>query len=113
MGHFIRMACECPNCKRIDDLNESQSGSIITFVNKLAKAIKDEYPDILIHTFAYQYSRKTPKKVIPDNNIIVRLCNIECSWSKSIEELATNNPQSESFKFYNDLVDWSKITNRL
>ena len=113
MGHFIRMACECPNCKRIDDLNESQSGSIIPFVNKLAKAIKDEYPDILIHTFAYQYSRKTPKKVIPDNNIIVRLCNIECSWSKSIEELATNNPQSESFKFYNDLIDWSKITNRL
>ena len=113
MGHFIKMACECENCKKIDEENNSQSGSIITFVNKLANEIKKEFPDKLIHTFAYQYSRKTPTKVIPLENVIVRLCNIECSWSRSIEESAKINKTSESAKFYQDLIDWSKITNRL
>jgi len=113
MGHFIKMACECENCKKIDLENESQSGSIITFVNKLAREIKREYPDKLIHTFAYQYSRKTPKKVIPENDVIVRLCNIECSWDKSIEEGALLDVESRSGKFYQDLLDWGKITNRL
>ena len=76
MGHFTKMACECENCKKIDEENNSQSGSIITFVNKLATALQEEFPNKLIHTFAYQYSRKTPTKVIPHKNIIVRLCNI-------------------------------------
>lgn len=113
MGHFIKMACECEHCKKIDDANNSQSGSIITFVNRLAKEIKKEYPDVLIHTFAYQYSRKAPSAVVPDENVIVRLCNIECSWSNSILELANKNPNCESAHFYSDLLNWSKITNRL
>ena len=113
MGHFTKMACECENCKKIDQANNSQSGSIITFVNKLASEIKKEFPDKLIHTFAYQYSRKTPTNVIPLENVIVRLCNIECSWSKSIEELAKENPTCESALFLKDLQDWGKITNRL
>lgn len=113
MGHFIKMACECDECKKIDDDNHSQSGSIITFVNKIAKEIKKEFPNKLIHTFAYQYSRKAPTKVIPLDNVIVRLCNIECSWAKSIKEQALNNPNSEEAKFLNDLTSWSKITNRL
>ena len=113
MGHFIKMACECENCKKIDDENNSQSGSIITFVNKLATSIQEEFPDKLIHTFAYQYSRKTPTKVIPHKNIIVRLCNIECSWAKSIEESALLNPNGRDGLFLNDLLNWSKITNHL
>ena len=113
MGHFIKMACECDECKKIDEENNSQSGSIITFVNKIAEVIKKEFPNKLIHTFAYQYSRKTPTKVIPNDNVIVRLCNIECSWSRSIEESKEKDPHSESAKFYEDLLNWSKITKRL
>ena len=112
MGHFIKMACECDECKRIDEENNSQSGSIITFVNKLAKVLKEEYPDKLIHTFAYQYSRKTPTNVKPLDNVIIRLCNIECTWSKSILE-SSKDVKSEAYKFYQDLLNWSKITNRL
>ena len=107
------MACECENCKKIDEENNSQSGSIITFVNKLAEVLQDEFPNKLIHTFAYQYSRRTPTKVVPHKNIIVRLCNIECSWSKSIEESALLNPNGRDGMFLNDLVNWSKISNHL
>ena len=113
MGHFEKMACECDGCKKIDDENESQSGSVITFVNKIAESIKEEFPKVLIHTFAYQYSRKPPKKVKPKDNVIVRLTNIECSWSKSLEEGALENPSGRNASFVSDLTNWSKITNRL
>ena len=113
MGHFTKMACECENCKKIDDENNSQSGSIITFVNKLCNSLQEEFPNKLIHTFAYQYSRRTPTKVIPHKNVIVRLCNIECSWSKSILESAKINPNGRDGMFLNDLINWSKISNHL
>jgi len=113
MGHFTRMACECENCKKIDDENESQSGTIINFVNKIAREIKKEYPDKLIHTFAYQYSRKAPKVVKPDDNVIVRLCNIECSWAKPLAQSAKENPNGRDALFLSDLKKWSEITKRL
>ncbi len=113
MGHFEKMACECENCKKIDDENGSQSGSIITFVNKIAKEVKKKYPNKLIHTFAYQFSRKPPKKVVPDDNVIVRLTNIECSWAKSLEEGAKDDANGRNALFIKDLEGWSKITNRL
>lgn len=113
MGHFTKMACECENCKKIDEENESQSGSIITFVNKVAKAIKEKHPDKLIHTFAYQYSRKPPKLVKPLDNVIVRLTNIEASWSIPMEEEAKINPNSRGGLFLKDLEGWSKISNHL
>lgn len=113
MGHFTRMACECENCKKIDEENESQAGSIINFVNRIANEIKKEYPDKLIHTFAYQYSRKCPTKIKPADNVIVRLCNIECSWSKPLKDSAQASPDGRDAKFLSDLKGWSKITNRL
>lgn len=113
MGHFVRMACECPNCKAIDTKYGSQSASIILFVNKLAEAIEKEYPDVLIHTFAYQYSRKPPVGLKVHPNVIVRLCNIECSWNESIQEGAKRDPNGRNASFLNDLIGWSKITDRL
>ena len=113
MGHFIKMACECDKCKALDDREEAQSASIVNFVSKVAKEVNKEYPDVLIHTFAYQYSRKPPKTLIPDKNVIVRLCNIECSWSRSIEEEYKENSNSKGGLFYKDFMGWSKITSRL
>ena len=112
MGHFTRMACECEKCKAIDTKYQAQSGSIINFVNKVSEEIGRIYPDKLIHTFAYQYSRKPPVGIKPNKNVIVRLCNIECSWDKSIEEGSLDH-NSENYRFLNDLLGWSKLTNRL
>ena len=113
MGHWIRMACECPHCKAFDEEHGSQSASIINFVNKIAEALEDEYPDVLIHTFAYQYSRKPPVGLKVHKNVIVRLTNIECSWNESIEEGAKRDPDGRNAAFLSDLNGWSKLTNRL
>ena len=113
MGHWIRMACECEHCKSFDEAHGSQSASIINFVNKIAEALEEEYPDVLIHTFAYQYSRKPPVGLTVHKNVIVRLTNIECSWNESIEEGAKRDPNGRNALFLKDLEGWSKLTNRL
>ena len=105
--------CTCEKCRRTDEEEGSPAGSVIRFVNALAEEIEKEHPHVLIHTFAYQYSRVAPKKVRPRKNVIVRLCNIECEWGDSLERLAEREPCGKSAEFLNNIKDWSEICDRL
>ncbi|MEI6579824.1 MAG: DUF4838 domain-containing protein, partial [Eubacteriales bacterium] len=101
--------CECKNCKAIDDYEGSHSGTIISFVNAVADAINNEYPNVAIDTFAYQYTRKPPLHVVPRANVIVRLCSIECCFSHALNDPAC----ADNVSFNKDLTDWKKICNRI
>ena len=78
-------ACECPNCKAIDDAEGSPSGSMVAFVNYIAEKIEPEFPDVAVDTFAYQYTRHPPKTIKPRPNVIVRLCSIECNFREPLD----------------------------
>ncbi len=102
--------CECKNCKALDDANGSHSGSMITFVNRIAAEVKAAgYENTAIDTFAYQYTRKTPTNVKPLDNVIVRLCTIECCFSHALDD--KNCP--ENAELMQDLINWNSICNRL
>ncbi len=101
--------CECADCKAIDEAEGSHAGSLIWFVNKVAEAIEQDHPDVAIDTLAYQYTRKPPKSIRPRQNVIVRLCSIECCFA---HPLATDDYlQNRSFR--EDITAWSKLTRRL
>jgi len=99
--------CQCANCKALDDAAGSPSGSLLHFVNAVAAEIEKEYPDFLIETLAYQYTRKAPVGVTPRHNVIIRLCSIECSYSQPL----AMGPQNGAFK--RDMEAWSAIAPRL
>lgn len=101
--------CECESCKALDDAEGSHSGTMITFVNAVADAIKDEYPSVAIDTFAYQYTRKAPKTVVPRDNVIVRLCSIECCFAHPLNDSTCK----QNADFCSDLENWAKICKRL
>lgn len=105
--------CTCPKCAETDRCEGSHSGSIISFVNRVADEVIKEYPDVFIHTFAYMYSRKAPKYIKPHKNVIVRLCNIECSWDEPLLVQKQKDPDSYSAEFVDNIRDWSKITDNL
>jgi hypothetical protein len=69
-------------------------------------AIEEEFPNVAISTLAYQHTRKPPKHVRPRDNVIVRLCSIECSFSTPLA-----NERNKEFR--DDIVGWSKICDRL
>ncbi|HOE60721.1 MAG TPA: DUF4838 domain-containing protein [Kiritimatiellia bacterium] len=98
--------CTCARCLAVEKEEGgvgTASGPLLRFVNQVAEAIEKEFPNVWIDTFAYQYTRKAPTKTRPRRNVLVRLCDIECSFLHPIE----GTPQNA--KFLTDLVEWSRI----
>lgn len=98
--------CQCQKCLAVEQEEGCPAGPLLHFVNAVAEAIEDEFPRVAVSTLAYQYTRKPPAKVKPRNNVIVRLCSIECSFSKPLAD-------ERNKAFRDDIVGWSKICNRL
>ena len=92
--------CQCENCSKIDNNEGSTAGSLIHFVNEIAK----DFPDKTISTLAYQYTRKPPKTK-PLENVLITLCSIECDRSIPIDEGCKD--------FSTDLKGWSSLTDNI
>ncbi len=109
--HDNQKYCECSNCKALDDLNGSHAGTMITFVNTVAERVKaaGNYDNVVFDTFAYQYTRQAPTNVVPRDDVIVRLCSIECCFGHTLDDSKCN----ENKDFMYDLEQWGKICNRV
>ena len=102
--------CECEKCKAIEDQYGGQhSGLIVWFVNQVADALKDEFPDKYVGTFAYQYTRKPPVGITPRDNVVIRLCSIECCFAHPLED--ENCPENR--EFMQDIHTWSSLAPHL
>lgn len=76
-------------------------GSLLTFINQVA----DRFPDKIISTLAYQYTRVPPKDIVPRKNVNIMLCSIESS---------RNDPMEVGDKaFAEDLIGWGKLTDNI
>ena len=109
--HDNFLYCQCDSCKAVDEENGSQSGTMISFVNEIARRVKAHggYDNIVFDTFAYQYTRKAPTKVVPREDVIVRLCSIECCFGHTLDDESCEL----NADFMNDLKEWGKICNRI
>ncbi len=74
--------CECANCKKINDAEGTYMGSLLQFINKVADAIKDDYPNTKINTLAYMGTIVPPKTIKPRPNVSFWLCTDSCAWAK-------------------------------
>lgn len=99
-------ACECEKCKEIDEQEGSHAGSLLDFVNYVANKIKERFPQTSIDTLAYQYTRRPPKNIRPVDNVIVRVCSIECNFREPLDAQANKT-------FLQDLIGWAEISKRL
>jgi len=95
--------CQCPSCRALDDKYGGPSGTILNFVNKVAR----EFPDKIISTLAYQYSRRAPTGIRPEKNVNIMLCTIECNRSRPI----ATDPLNASFT--KDIRDWGRLTDNI
>ncbi len=67
--------CLCPNCKAISDREGSESGALLDFVNHVARGLKDDFPDVIVQTEAYNFTLAPPKTIRPEPNVMVRYCD--------------------------------------
>ena len=98
--------CTCEKCKAMDDAEGSHAGTLIYMLNKVAEAVEKEFPDVLVESLAYQYTRKPPKHIKPRHNVLIRLCTIECSYLQPLDG-------EQNRKFAADIEGWSKLAKYL
>lgn len=101
--------CECDKCTALAEAEGSQMAPVLLLVNHVAKAVASEFPDKLVDTLAYQYTRKPCATMRPEPNVIIRLCSIECDFAHPFEERST----VENRAFCDDIEAWVKTANRL
>jgi Domain of unknown function (DUF4838) len=99
--------CQCDKCQALVEQEGSESGPILWFVNQVADAVKDEFPDKYVGTLAYVYSSKAPKTLRPRPNVVIRLCAFDGCWAHGFKECPEND------YFVRDIEEWSKLTRNL
>ena len=91
--------CQCVHCKALNKkYGDLPSGSMMWFVNKVAR----EFPDKVISTLAYWYTRGAPSNIIAEPNVNIMLCNIESTREKPVFD---TDPA-----FTSDLQDWGEMS---
>lgn len=98
--------CQCATCQAVARAEESECGPLLDFVNYLADAIRERFPDVYLDTLAYQYTQKAPKTIRPRDNVIIRLCDTESDPTKPITDEANR-------AFREHLARWSEIAHNL
>ena len=96
-------SCRCESCVRIINEEGAESGLYLRFVNRIAEDVEREFPNVMVDTFAYRFTRKPPKITRPRRNVTVRLCDIECAFNAPIETSGLDDD------FLDDLKAWGRI----
>ena len=99
--------CQCANCKALDDQYGSPMGSLLTFVNRIARDIREDYPQVYVETLAYHYTQTPPVGLVAEDNVLIRLCPSACCMVHGI----AGCEQGDTFRA--DLTAWSKICKNL
>jgi len=104
-----RKYCECERCQRLAQEQGTQMAPLLHLVNRVAEAAERQFPDKIVETLAYQWSRQPPRSMRPRPNVVVRLCGIECCFSHPLAQgcCATNRA------FVADLQAWARVCDRL
>ncbi len=95
--------CECAKCKAIDDADGTKAGTLIRFVNAVADAVKDEFPEVRISTLAYLGTVQPPKSVKPRPNVAIQLCTDKHAWAKPFLTI------TETTEFQKAMEAWAAI----
>ena len=85
--------CWCENCRKLAEAEGSYAGPNVAFINYMADGIKDKYPEILLRTFAYSYTRKPPRTIKAADNVVIRFCD-----SNLFRPLVPGTPNGNDFK---------------
>jgi hypothetical protein len=107
--------CQCEKCTEIANRYGGQSGLLLWFVNQVADVVKEHHPDKHISTFAYQYTRGVPTGITPRDNVVIRLCSIECCFGHPLDGCEHNKPFMEDIRKWKDVAGklfiWDYVTN--
>jgi hypothetical protein len=95
--------CECELCTTTNDEEGSQAGTLIRFVNHVARY----FPDKQFTTLAYGYTHRAPKTMKPSENVHILLSTIDAYRDMPL------TTEGSAATFRNDLKAWAALTPNL
>ena len=106
--------CQCETCQAVVREEGSESGPWIRLCNDIAEEVNKEFPEFLVETLAYQYTRRPPKVTRPSKNVLVRLCSIEGDFSHPLTA-QSNQPFADDLRGWKEIAPnlfiWNYVTN--
>ncbi|MBR4653906.1 MAG: DUF4838 domain-containing protein [Kiritimatiellae bacterium] len=98
--------CACTNCVAAQE-RWNLSGLMVDFINDIASSVRDDYPDVIVNTFAYHGTEEPPKGgIVGADNVMVRLCDTQSNMAAGMFE-----PGNTRFRDF--LEAWSKAVRHL
>ena len=70
-------ACNCRACRAVSEAAGSDAGPLVAFVGRLADAIGETHPDVLLDTLAYLHTFAPPRGPRLPDNVVVRLAALQ------------------------------------
>lgn len=101
--------CQCPECSRTNTKYQSNSATIIMFINRLAKDLGKEFPNLMFSTLAYQDCINPPVGLDVEQNVVIKLCANPGSQGYSYSVGANKN--SKQIKLL--LESWGNIAKNI
>lgn len=101
----VQEGCTCPKCREANKREGSGMGTLLPFINKLAR----EFPDKIISTLAYHNTIRPPKTLKAEKNVAIKLCAMPGSQASSYYEGGTKG--SADFKSF--LEGWKEICDHI
>ena len=103
--------CLCPACKELDTKEATDhgygkasygahAGTTIAFVNALADAVAEKYPDILVTTLAYLGTLEPPRQLRPRRNVRV-VVTTSAHWGTICRHVTESARQADIMRGWN------------
>ena len=102
--------CRCKECKKFNKEAGSEMGTLLAFLNRLADAIRDDYPDVYLSTLAYQRVKNPPKNMKCAPNLCINVCAFPGTESYPY---STEGGIKASREFAERVVEWGKICDNI
>ena len=99
--------CTCRNCQALIDREGAPSALVLNLANEIAKRLVKTHPQVLVDTFAYDWTLAAPRKMQAHPNVLVRLAPIWNCFGHSIRSCPANEPCRTAF------AAWSRIAQHL
>ena len=96
--------CYCPECEALVKKYQTNGAPVFLFVKELAESVKKDFPNVLIHTFAYRKAQTEfpPVELVFPDNVVVNFCPLDDDMSKPFD--SETNAET-----YRNLQKWTGI----
>lgn len=110
--------CRCEKCRAVLERGGNDTDNLIWFVNRMSRALKQEFPNVMVETISYGAVSEPPVFERPDKNVIIRVCgqgNNRYSLPDGVAKyLETGDPAFKSgYDFIQRIGALEKITEKI